>query len=526
MLTAKFVDVFFRTHLAGERPFMCKICKMSFTTNGNMHRHMRIHEKELNAAPGSLMGDEYIKQPTKARKRSSEADGQGGQGQRESEMGLKRKSALTLEEGLTVKRKAVTEPRYDLMLRELASQKQHQQSCVDPAQWHIISDAATSIKTCPLCEKKLPCNSLESHLEQVHQECMAHCTKCNVTFRNAKGLHIHNILVHAKGKVPGLTRNGTSLPDLAVLQSKSVLQLNASSLPAGFHDLSFIDFTSENFPLVAKAWCEKNPRRAASEYHNFTCRQCQRSFPCGSALQLHLETHPPECMAVCCECDCNFVDAQKFEDHMIQHSQDKILSSFAKARGSDDNDLQDIVAKEDFLLICGLKASEDQTKPEDLNKRKQEDMKVNSSYYTRLGEVKPYATDNDRAIDFSQAVPSRILLPPPLQRSGRPQGGANIIRPMPVLQRWSSPQPAFLSRVSQSGVRTPLAQMVDRSRVKQEPESLSDGMENGKDMDSPDKADRENGPFRCDYCEEVFTNYRSCKGMDVFLKAGQSEKRP
>ena len=31
---------------AGERPFRCKICDMSFTTNGNMHRHARIHEKE------------------------------------------------------------------------------------------------------------------------------------------------------------------------------------------------------------------------------------------------------------------------------------------------------------------------------------------------------------------------------------------------------------------------------------------------------------------------------------------------
>ena len=39
---------------AGERPFLCKVCNMSFTTNGNMHRHTRIHEKELeNGLPGS-----------------------------------------------------------------------------------------------------------------------------------------------------------------------------------------------------------------------------------------------------------------------------------------------------------------------------------------------------------------------------------------------------------------------------------------------------------------------------------------
>ena len=34
----------------GERPFECRICKMAFTTNGNMHRHMRIHEKELTGS--------------------------------------------------------------------------------------------------------------------------------------------------------------------------------------------------------------------------------------------------------------------------------------------------------------------------------------------------------------------------------------------------------------------------------------------------------------------------------------------
>jgi len=37
---------------SGERPFECRICKMAFTTNGNMHRHTRIHEKELAGSTG------------------------------------------------------------------------------------------------------------------------------------------------------------------------------------------------------------------------------------------------------------------------------------------------------------------------------------------------------------------------------------------------------------------------------------------------------------------------------------------
>ena len=35
----------------GERPFSCKVCNMSFTTNGNMHRHSRIHAKDGSGSP-------------------------------------------------------------------------------------------------------------------------------------------------------------------------------------------------------------------------------------------------------------------------------------------------------------------------------------------------------------------------------------------------------------------------------------------------------------------------------------------
>ena len=38
-------------YVLGERPFLCKICNMSFTTNGNMHRHSRIHAKDGSGSP-------------------------------------------------------------------------------------------------------------------------------------------------------------------------------------------------------------------------------------------------------------------------------------------------------------------------------------------------------------------------------------------------------------------------------------------------------------------------------------------
>jgi hypothetical protein len=46
-------DVIF---VVGERPFQCRVCRMAFTTNGNMHRHMRIHEKDF-PLPGEICAD-------------------------------------------------------------------------------------------------------------------------------------------------------------------------------------------------------------------------------------------------------------------------------------------------------------------------------------------------------------------------------------------------------------------------------------------------------------------------------------
>jgi hypothetical protein len=47
------LNSFYGNSFSGERPFKCKICKMSFTTNGNMHRHSRIHAKENDLSGSS-----------------------------------------------------------------------------------------------------------------------------------------------------------------------------------------------------------------------------------------------------------------------------------------------------------------------------------------------------------------------------------------------------------------------------------------------------------------------------------------
>ena len=41
---------------AGERPFHCRLCGNSFTTNGNMHRHMKTHQNEAGIDLHAMMG--------------------------------------------------------------------------------------------------------------------------------------------------------------------------------------------------------------------------------------------------------------------------------------------------------------------------------------------------------------------------------------------------------------------------------------------------------------------------------------
>ena len=54
----------------GERPFVCPLCSMAFTTNGNMHRHLRIHEREGTTTAEEIQ-EKYSGKGNRGRKRKS-----------------------------------------------------------------------------------------------------------------------------------------------------------------------------------------------------------------------------------------------------------------------------------------------------------------------------------------------------------------------------------------------------------------------------------------------------------------------
>ncbi|XP_042793915.1 ras-responsive element-binding protein 1 isoform X4 [Panthera leo] len=129
---------------------------------------------------------------------------------------------------------------------------------------------------CPVCFKEFVCKyGLETHME-THSDNPLRCDICCVTFRTHRGLLRHNALVHKQ-----LPRDAMGRPFIQ----------NNPSIPAGFHDLGFTDFSCRKFPRISQAWCETNLRRCISEQHRFVCDTCDKAFPMLSSLTLHKQTH-------------------------------------------------------------------------------------------------------------------------------------------------------------------------------------------------------------------------------------------
>nr|XP_055058250.1 ras-responsive element-binding protein 1 isoform X1 [Misgurnus anguillicaudatus]XP_055058251.1 ras-responsive element-binding protein 1 isoform X1 [Misgurnus anguillicaudatus] len=221
---------------SGERPYKCNICNQTFTTNGNMHRHMKIHEKDANSTstPSSS--------PLNKRRRPS----------------VKRKPSVD-EEGEQADEPPIKKVMLMQTTEELVSVKNEEE-----------------LHHCPICFKTFICKyGLESHME-THPESILRCNTCCITFRTHRGLLRHNSIVHKQ-----MPTDPTGRP---------FIQSNPS-IPLGFGDLAFIDFSCHKFPHIAQVWCETNLRRCASKFHKFVCDVCNKAFPLQQSLDLHKSSH-------------------------------------------------------------------------------------------------------------------------------------------------------------------------------------------------------------------------------------------
>ncbi|KAK7118013.1 hypothetical protein R3I94_021754 [Phoxinus phoxinus] len=223
---------------SGERPYKCSVCLQTFTTNGNMHRHMKIHEKD---SASSIPNSPTLSSPK--RRRPSAA-----------------KRKLNPDED----REKTEEPSSKKVLEDSGADEQ------------TLNKGQEEVLTCPICFKNLTCrNDFDTHME-THPDTTLRCDLCCISFRTHRSLLRHNAAIHKQ-----LPTDPNGRPFIQ----------NNPSIPLGFNDLAFIDFSCQKFPRIAQIWCETNLRRCTGKFHRFVCDTCDKAFPLSSALDLHKASH-------------------------------------------------------------------------------------------------------------------------------------------------------------------------------------------------------------------------------------------
>lgn len=126
----------------------------------------------------------------------------------------------------------------------------------------INNNASTGQRfCCPVCVRNDFPNmvSLENHVDRDHPSIQAKCRYCEIVFKTYKALNSHKC--SAGNKAPQVTQ--------------------------GFKDITFVDFSSEKFPLIAKNMCEQSIRTPITN-QKYECPKCYRAFPCASAVDIHV----------------------------------------------------------------------------------------------------------------------------------------------------------------------------------------------------------------------------------------------
>ena len=317
---------------------------MAFTTNGNMHRHMRTHGMDNNNNNDTNDTDSH-------------------QSNHSNKLIKSKKRKVSEEDNKEETPKSLHKMRDSEVSPKILNRKRES---IDSAE-----------VCCPLCKKSMVSKSvLHSHMSEVHPNESICCLDC--------GMIVNNYATYTQHRCTGTSSDGSN---------QTVNRMNFSSAPAvGFYDLSFTDFSSRKFSLIAKSFCEHNMRTSSSPYHQFECDKCKRAFPCGSALNLHQSTHDGQTYCQLCRHD--FATPSLYLSHQIKHRFDNPMPMMGTIPKAHDlmtaNDLTkssygDVPHsdKEDFLALLDLQNKGSQINSIQSNYKftRSEDPFENNSYY-------------------------------------------------------------------------------------------------------------------------------------------------
>lgn len=242
---------------------------MSFTTNGNMNRHVRCTHRVVSpnsctdsegssgsdrpAAPTNP--DEYNNNEIARRNSPDLMDGERQQPSPSNKRKCPDEDASDAED----------QRRHKILMND---SRMMIRCRPEPEEQTVFG--------CPICGQDFVTSAiLESHVERVHPESPARCDICNESFKNHRVLNLHRSMTHYKRNCDG----GNSRSPRNTVD--------------GFRDLTFIDFSSTKFAAIARAVCERELHRPATgEANTFQCLKCLHAFPCRQA-QL---AHEKECM--------------------------------------------------------------------------------------------------------------------------------------------------------------------------------------------------------------------------------------